>query len=412
MINETVFLNGHIIESLTLTKVLDQILSLGGKFNIVEINIGTTRSDLSSAVIRIEASSIAVMDVIVAKLKLSGAVTQFVEDVKLADATKDGVFPDDFYSTTNLKTLVKYKSRWQTVIGQEMDVGVRYDPLKHEFVATPMNDVKVGDWFVVGHNGVRVVPSVDVSVSHGFRFMSSSVSTEKPTGRLVSEAARQLAASKDRGLKNLFVLGPAVIHGGASGAVIRLIETGWLDLLFAGNALASHDIESSLFGTSLGVSLTGGNYAEHGNEHHLRAINMIRKFGSIRSAVEAGSLSSGIMFSCVKNNVPFVLAGSIRDDGPLPDVITDVIDAQNVMRQQLKGVGAVVVVGTLLHGIAVGNLLAASVPMICVDTNPSSVTKFADRGSFQCMGIIMDAASFFYDLVKSLKDLEISTLRD
>ena len=402
MIYETVQLKGHIIDSLTLPKVLDRILSLGGKYNITEINVGRTKSDLSNAVIRVDASSCDVMNIILGKLKPLGVELQFAEDVKLEGAPKDGVFPDGFYSTTNLRTHVKYNSGWQAVVGQEMDVGVRYDPEKHEFVATPMNDVMLGDLFVVGHNGVRVVPCVNVTTSHGFRFMSSSVSTEKPTIRLVSESARQLVVSKDSGLKNLFVLGPAVIHGGASGAVIRLVETGWIDLVFAGNALASHDIESSLFGTSLGVSLTGGNYAEHGNEHHLRAINTIRKAGSIRSAVEAGLLSSGIMYSCIKNNVPFVLAGSIRDDGPLPDVITDVIDAQNVMRQQLKGVGTVVVVGTLLHGIAVGNLLPASVPMICVDTNPASVTKFVDRGSFQCMGIIMDAASFFYELVKSL----------
>ena len=404
MIYETVFLKGHIIDSLTLPRVLDQILSLGGKFNITEIDIGSTRSDLSSAVITVEAQSQEALEVIIGKVKILGAEPQFVRDVKLEKVLYDGVFPDDFYSTTNMKTLVKYHGKWQSVIGQEMDVGVRYDPLKNEFITTPMNDVTIGDLFVVGHKGVRVVPYEKACVSHGFRFMSSSVSTEKPTGRLILESVRQLVAAKDAGLKNLFVLGPAVIHGGASGAVVSLVEDGWIDLLFAGNALATHDIESSLFGTSLGVSLTGGNYAEHGNEHHLRAINLVRKAGSISSAVDSGLISSKIMYSCIKNNVPFVLAGSIRDDGPLPDVITDVIDAQNVMRQHLNGVGAVVVVGTLLHGIAVGNLLPASIPMICVDTNPASVTKFSDRGSFQCMGIIMDAASFFYDLVKSLNE--------
>lgn len=402
MVYETVILKGHIIDSLTLPKVLDQILSLGGSFSIIEIDIGRTRSDVSRAVIRVEASSEKELGKIIGKLRLQGVSLKDTDDVKLDRSPKDGVFPEDFYSTTNLETFVKYNDNWLPVDGQEMDVGIRFDHENKRFIAVPMNDVKKDDLFVVGHKGVRVTPFEDVFMPHGFRFMSSSVSTEKPTGRLVREVARQLLAAKDKGLKNLFVLGPAVVHGGGSNAVVSLIEKGFVSLLFAGNALAAHDIEASLFGTSLGVSITGGNYAEHGNEHHLRAINLIRSVGSIRKAVEDGALTSGIMYSCIKKDVSFVLAGSIRDDGPIPEVITDVIEAQNVMREHLHNVGTAVIVGTVLHGIAAGNLLPASVPMICVDTNPSSVTKFTDRGSFQCMGIVMDGVSFFNDLIRFL----------
>lgn len=399
---EKVTLSGHIIDSLTLPKVLDQILSMGGTFSIIEIEIGKTRADVSKATIQVEAHSDKELDSILGKLKLQGVSLQNSTEIKLAEAVMDGVFPDDFYSTTNLETFVKYNNDWVLVDGREMDVGIRFDNENNKFIATPMNNVKNGDSFVIGHSGVKVVRVEESAVSHGFRFMSSSVSTEKPTGRLVSEVARQIKAVKEKGEKCLFVLGPAVVHGGAVDSAVQLIEAGWLNLLFAGNALATHDIESSLYGTSLGVSITGGNYAEHGNEHHLRAINQIRKSGSIKAAVDDGTLTSGIMYSCIKNSVPFVLAGSIRDDGPLPGVITDVIDAQQVMRDNLGDVGIVVVVGTVLHGIAVGNLLSASVPMVCVDTNPASVTKFGDRGSTQCMGIIMDGASFFHDLVKFL----------
>ncbi len=402
MIYETVTLSGHIIASLTLPKVLDQILLLGGKFSIVEFNIGKTRADVSKAVIRVEADSDKELDTILNKLKYYGVVLPESSDVKLDSAPKDGVFPDNFYSTSNMETYVKYKENWLLVEGQEMDVGIRFDSLEEKFVSTPMNDVKKGDLLVVGHSGVKSTPVKNKPASHGFRFMSSSVSTEKPTGRLISEVAKQLVEAKNKGLKSLFVLGPAVVHGGAVDSVVELIESGKVDILFAGNALATHDIEASLFGTSLGVSVSGGDYAEHGNEHHLRAINCIRKYGGIKTAVDNGVLKSGIMFSCVKNKIPVVLAGSIRDDGPLPEVITDVIKAQQVMRKQLAGVGIVIVVGTVLHGIAVGNLLPGSVPVVCVDTNPASVTKFGDRGTTQCMGIVMDGASFFHDLVKFL----------
>lgn len=399
---ETVVLEGHIVDSLALPKVLDQVLSLGGSYSIMEIDIGRTRLDTSRAVIRVEAHSEEELVTIIDKLKSQGVTLQDTDDVKLDKAVKDGVFPEMFYSTTNLETFVKYKGNWCRVNGQEMDVGIRYDTEKDKFFTTTMNDVKEGDLFVVGYGGVRVTPYENVSMSHGFRFMSSSVSTEKPTRRLIREVAQQLLANKEKGLKNLFILGPAVVHGGGADSVASLIENGWLNLLFAGNALATHDIESSLFGTSLGVSIDGGNYAEHGNEHHLRAINRIRSIGSIKKAVDDKVLSSGIMYSCTKHNVPFVLSGSIRDDGPLPEVITDVVEAQNVMRKHLHDVGTAIVVGTVLHGIATGNMLPSSVSMVCVDTNPASVTKFTDRGSIQCMGIVMDGVSFFNELVKVL----------
>lgn len=404
MVSETVVLDGHIIDSLTLPKALDQILSLGGSFEITDINIGSMRSDASRAAIRVEAPSAETLDAIVEKLRLQGVTLKDCEDAVLADAPEDGVFPDGFYSTTNLETFVRYCGRWRRVDRQEMDVGIRFDNGNEAFTVVPMADVKMGDRFVVGHKGVRVTPLADVQSPHGFRFMSSTVSTEKPAGRLVCAAARRLIDARNNGQRILFVLGPAVVHTGGADVVAGLIDDGWVNLLFAGNALAAHDIESSLFGTSLGVSLSGGNYAEHGTEHHLRAINLIRKLGGIRKAVDSGTLTSGIMYSCVKNHLPFVLAGSIRDDGPLPEVVTNVLDAQNIMRDHIHNVGVAVVAGTLLHGVATGNILPGSVPMICVDTNPSTLTKFTDRGSFQCMGIVMDSASFFGSLAGELKD--------
>lgn len=403
MPHETITLKGHIIDSLLLPKTLDKIVSLGGNFTIIDIHIGKTRSDTSSAVIRVESPSEKTLGTILARLKIQGIQMQELEDVNLAKAPKEGVFPDGFYSTTNLETFVRYNNSWKRVHGQEMDLGIRYDRAKGKFIATPMNEVKKGELFVVGYRGVRITPIEEPQLSHGFRFMASTVSSEKPKGRQVQEVAHQLIEIKKRGMKSLFVLGPAIVHEAGVENTVRLIEAGWVDILFAGNALAAHDIEAALYGTSLGVSLTGGNYAEHGNENHLRAINLIRRIGGIKRAVKNGVLTSGIMYSCVKKAVPFVLAGSIRDDGPLPEVIADIIKAQQVMRRYLHKVGMAVVVGTVLHGIAVGNLLPASVRMVCVDINPASVTKFTDRGSIQCMGIVMDGASFFRHLGLFLK---------
>jgi lysine-ketoglutarate reductase/saccharopine dehydrogenase-like protein (TIGR00300 family) len=267
----------------------------------------------------------------------------------------------------------------------------------------PVSDVKTGDTLVCGASGVKVVPLPAIDRSHGgFEFMNSQVSSEKPQALLVRQIAQQMRDVKGEGRKILWVGGPAVVHTGAAPAMVALVEAGFVDVLFAGNALATHDIESSLFGTSLGVDLKQGRGVEHGHEHHIRAINQIRKAGSIAQAVETGVLTSGVMHSLVTNNKEFVLVGSVRDDGPLPDVYTDVIEGQRAMRAGLKNVGFAIMVATMLHSVATGNILPASIPLVCVDINPATVTKLADRGSAQARGIVTDIGLFLEQLALEL----------
>jgi lysine-ketoglutarate reductase/saccharopine dehydrogenase-like protein (TIGR00300 family) len=266
----------------------------------------------------------------------------------------------------------------------------------------PVSDVRAGDEVVCGAGGIKVVlPPVERS-GDTFEFMSSSVSSEKPQALLVRQIAERMREVKDEGGKVLWVGGPGIVHTGAAPAFTALVEAGYVDVLFAGNALATHDIESALYGTSLGVDLSQGKGVEHGHEHHIRAINTIRRAGSIAAAVETGVLTSGIMHALVKQQKTFVLVGSVRDDGPLPDVYTDVIEGQRAMRAELPGVGFAIMVATMLHSIATGNILPASVPLVSVDINPATVTKLADRGSSQAIGIVTDIGLFLEQLVREL----------
>jgi lysine-ketoglutarate reductase/saccharopine dehydrogenase-like protein (TIGR00300 family) len=272
-----------------------------------------------------------------------------------------------------------------------------------------MIDVRRGMQIVTGHAGVRVIPVERTRVHSDFSFMSSGVSTEKPKGALVREIARDLVANRRGGGKTLVVGGPAIVHTGSGAALCQLIRGGYVDKLFAGNALATHDIEQSLFGTSLGVHLADASIAETGHEHHLRAINRIRRAGSIQKAVEQGVLTSGIMYECVRNDVEFLLAGSIRDDGPLPDVITDALEAQRQMRAAIRDVTFCLMIATMLHSVAVGNLLPAWVKVVCVDINPSTAIKLSDRGSFQTLGLVTDVEPFLRALVQEVNALEQPT---
>jgi lysine-ketoglutarate reductase/saccharopine dehydrogenase-like protein (TIGR00300 family) len=268
----------------------------------------------------------------------------------------------------------------------------------------PVSDVRAGEAVVCGAHGVRV--EMPAAVARGeeeeFGFMSSAVSSEKPQALLVRQIAERMREVKAQGRKILWVGGPAVVHTGASPAMVRLVRAGYVDVLFAGNALATHDIESSLYGTSLGVDLSKGSGVPHGHEHHIRAINTIRAAGSIAAAVEKGVLTGGVMHAMVEAGKPFVLVGSVRDDGPLPDVYTDVIEGQRAMRAELPDVGFAIMVATMLHSIATGNILPASIPLVSVDINPATVTKLADRGSAQAMGIITDIGLFLEQLAREL----------
>ena len=403
MESEIVEIKGHIIDSLTLPKVLDEVMNLGGGFEILEMKIGQRRQDPSHARIKVCAPSRPELEIILARIKQQGALPIIEKEVTLAMTDRDGAFPEGFYCTTHLQTFVHYKGRWIEVENPEMDCALLIDTVSCRATTLPMHHVKKGQYIVVGHQGVRVIPQERSSVRNVFEFMASSVSSEKPKGVLIREIANEMVEAKRRGGKILWVAGPALVHTGAGEHLVRMIQAGFVDLLFAGNALAAHDIEQDLFGTSIGVSLEKGMPAVEGHEHHLRAINLIRRAGSIRHAVQEGILKSGIMYHCIRHAVDFVLAGSIRDDGPLPEVITDVLVAQDEMRKRIAGVEVCLMVATALHSIATGNLLPARVKTICVDINPAVVTKLADRGSFQAIGLVTDVEPFLRALWNYLK---------
>jgi len=283
-----------------------------------------------------------------------------------------------------------------------MDCGIAVKLETRQAATVRFYDVRKGDLIVVGHRGVRVLPFERSPSRSVFEFMSSMVSSEKPKSATIGEIAKELMRVKAQGERILLVLGPVVVHTGAARHIVRMIESGYADKLFAGNGLAVHDIEQAWFGTSLGVNVTRGAPVEGGHENHMRVINTLRQMGGIRAAVEAGLITSGIMYACLKHGVDFVLAGSIRDDGPLPEVVTDVIEAQKEMARRVADVGLVLAIGSTLHAVATGNLLPARVKMVCVDINPAVVTKLADRGSFQTIGLVSDAEPFLRELVEHL----------
>lgn len=401
---EKVEMSGHIVDSLLLPKVLDAILSRGGRYHIEEFKIGERQDDTSYARIEVRADTAEQLDGILAEIHPHGAVATNTADCTTVQADMDGAFPDGFYCSTNFRTQVRLKGEWIDVEDQEMDCGILVDPEGTAARCIPMVAVKTGDRIVVGRRGLRVLPpEVELRKHELFEFMASPVSSERPKAVSVREIAHAVRKTRAAGEKVLAVLGPAVVHTGGSELVAKLIREGFINVLFAGNALATHDIEQAFYGTSLGVSLDKGLPTDEGHEHHLRTINTIRRLGSIRKAVEVGKLTSGIMYECVKRNVPFVLAGSIRDDGPLPEVITDTLVAQDAMRRLIPGAGFCLMVATTLHSVAVGNLLPAWVKVACIDISPATVTKLMDRGSTQTVGIVSDAEPFLRALVAELE---------
>jgi lysine-ketoglutarate reductase/saccharopine dehydrogenase-like protein (TIGR00300 family) len=403
---EEVEIRGHIIDSLILPRVLDAIINAGGSFNVKDFAIGHTNDDESRALIEVQAETPEKLHDILTQLSAHGAVPTSQGDCSLATADIDGVFPEGFYATTNQHTQVRIRGSWVDVQDQEMDCGIVIDMAASDGSCLPMTEVKKGMQLVIGYSGVRVFPEQRQRDSHFFEFMNSSVSTEKPKGVAVREIARHFFECKQSGAKAAIVGGPAIIHTGSAKYLSWLIQRGYVSMLLAGNALAAHDIERAMYGTSLGVDLEHGNPVEAGHEHHLRSINRIRRAGGIAKAVDDGLLTSGVMFDCVKNEVPFLLAGSIRDDGPLPEVITDVLEAQAKMREMVQGIRFCLMIATTLHSVAVGNLLPAWVKVVCVDINPSTVIKLSDRGSFQTVGLVTDVEPFMRTLNHDLEELE------
>ncbi|MCS6775053.1 MAG: TIGR00300 family protein [Chloroherpetonaceae bacterium] len=403
MPSEVVSLTGHIIDSLTLSKVLDIILRDGGQYRIRRFEIGETRNDTSHAEIIVSAPDTTTLERILHQIGQHGA-ERAVGEAEVEPAPADGVLPAGFYVTTNLETHVRWKERWIPVEPIEMDcaIVISGNPGEETATSVPMHRVRRGDRIVVGDRGVRVTPLERLEPTDVFSFMGSEVSTERPKERIIAAIVQAMQEARDAGRRILFVGGPAIVHTGAARSLEAIIRAGWIDVLFAGNALAVHDIEQALYGTSLGVDLNTGNHRAHGHEHHLRAINTIRSIGSIRKAVEQGIVTRGILHACITCGTDFVLAGSIRDDGPLPEVITDVVQAQDAMRERVRGVGVALMVATTLHSIATGNLLPATVRTLCVDSDPNTVIKLMDRGTHQAFGLVTDCEFFLKELAARL----------
>ena len=413
--SETVELRGHVIDSGLLGHVLDEVMDRGADYEITHFNVGKRHEDASYVAIRVEIDGHDELLALLERLQSYGANPASTDDVTLVAAEADGVLPEGFYSTTNLRTRIRVEGRWIDVDIPEMDCAVVFDPETRTARTRPMDDVRAGMLVVCGFGGVHVTPRqkprVDDPHHVSFEFMSSEVSSEKPQALLVERVAAGMREAKAEGAKVLWVAGPALVHTGSVEPTCALIRAGYMDVLFAGNALAAHDIENNLFGTSLGISLSHGVPTEHGHEHHVRAINRIRRSGSIAAAVADGTVTGGIMWHAVTYGVDMVLAASVRDDGPLPDVIRDAIEAQGQMRRRIPEVGFTLMVATLLHSIATGNMLPASVPLVCVDINPASVTKLVDRGSSQSVGIVTDVGLFLRELALQLAPHELAAVR-
>lgn len=406
--SEIVELEGHLIDSLTLAKVLDQILGSGADYEVLDIEVGRTALDWSRARLLVKAEDEPTLELLLTALHVFGANRPELADAEFEAADMDGVLPAGFYATTNLPTSVRVGGQWIPVENPEMDCGLTVSMTGGgsdggpSARTVPMHRVSKGDLVVVGDGGVRVEVAPRPRDTGAFTFMNSDVSSEKPKGLIISQVAERMRQSRADGGKVLAVCGPAVVHTGAAPSLARLVRNGWVDVLFAGNGFATHDIESNTVGTSLGVSLGEGTTSEHGHSNHLRAINEVRRHGSIAKAVEAGMLGSGVMFECVRNAVPFVLGGSVRDDGPLPDVYTDVVAAADAMRESIGGVSVALMLASTLHAIATGNILPSGVSTYCIDINPAVVTKLADRGSHQALGIVTDVGLFIGELADVL----------
>ena len=401
MATEVIEVEGHIIDSLILAKVLDVIVAAGADYEVLDVHIGRTNIDTSRVRLEVRADDEDALTSLLSELQVHGANRAHTTDAELVVADRDGVLPPGFYSTTNLPTSVRIGGHWVECDNPEMDCGLQVTGAGR-VRTVPMHRVKAGDRIVVGAEGVRVTPLDRPRGANPFEFMASEVSSEKPKGLLVHDVAERIRRAKDAGGKILAVCGPAVIHTGAGPDVARLVAGGWIDVLFAGNGFATHDIESNVLGTSLGVSVREGTAAEGGHSNHLRVINEVRRYGSIAAAVEAGYVDGGVMYECVRRGVPFVLGGSVRDDGPLPDVYANVVEAADAMRYVLPGVTVALMLATTLHAIATGNLLPAGVETFCVDINQAVVTKLADRGSHQALGIVTDVGLFISGLCDQL----------
>jgi lysine-ketoglutarate reductase/saccharopine dehydrogenase-like protein (TIGR00300 family) len=400
---------GHLIDSMILTRIFDGIMDIQGDFQVLEFTVGKRKSDPSYARLLVKGKSKQHLESILEQAYREGAQPVSVQEVKIEPAPNDMVMPDDFYSTTNNTTQVYYGGQWINVNNMMMDKCIVVDIHGKTAECKMVRDVVKGDMIVVGERGIKITPQerpregVDI-----FQFMSSSSSSERPTQHIARKVASDIYNTKKEGGKMIVVSGPVLVHSGAVEALASLIRMGYIDGLLAGNALAVHDVENALLGTSLGMRVNDGTLAVRGHRNHMQAINEVFKAGGLKALIEKKILKSGVMYECIKNHVPFVLAGSIRDDGPIPDVVTDVVEAQRKYKEVIKGAKLVLMLSTMLHSIAVGNMLSASVKVVAVDISQPVVTKLIDRGTAQAIGIVTDVGSFLPIVVEHLKDIAAS----
>ena len=399
MVSETVELRGHIIDSLILPKVLDAILTSGGDFKIGEIKIGQNRADQSYARVEVSAPTGEALDELLLRLRQHGAEALEKKQVQLAPAPTDGVFPPEFYVTTNQQTFVRLGKKEIEVRPPMMDSAIVVDREKRTARSVKFFDVRKGEEVVVGHQGIRVVPMQRAtSRTDIFHFINSSVSAERPKSAVIRELAAEMKRIRKAGGRIMIVGGPAIVHTGAAQHLEELIARGYVQRLFAGNGLAVYDVESVLYGTSLGVDLQRSALVDRGHENHMRAINTIREAGGIAAAVKKNVLTRGVMHACVKHGVDILLSGSIRDDGPIPGVNTDAIEAQKMMREKVQDIALVLMMGSMLHSIAVANMLSSDVKIVMVDIDSSAVARITDRQAFQSIGLVTDVEPFLREL--------------
>ena len=397
---------GHLIDSMILTRIFDKIMDLKGDFQVLEFSVGKKKKDSSYARLLIQGNDRDHLHQILESVYREGAQPVSVQEVMLEPADEDMVMVDNFYSTTNNATQIYYDGSWINVQEMMMDKCIVVDTERKAAVCKMIRDIKKGDMMVVGEQGVRIIPQerpregVDI-----FQFMSSSSSSERPTQQIARKVANDLYNIKKDGGKIVVVCGPVLIHSGAGEALAKLIRMGYVNGLLAGNALAVHDIENALLGTSLGMHVIDGTLAIRGHRNHMQAINEVFKSGSMKAMVEKGILKKGVMYECITNDISYILAGSVRDDGPIPDVITDVVEAQREYKKVIKGTKMVLMLSTMLHSIAVGNMLPAAVKVIAVDISQPVVTKLLDRGTSQAVGIVTDVGAFLPIVVQYLERL-------
>jgi len=397
---EVVEAEGHLIDSHIMENIFDKVVEHNGRFEVQQFRIGRTNSEPSYLRLKVETPDEPSLDRLLHELLTLGCAPVDTGDAALAEVGRDKCAPEDFYSTTNHKTYVRHGQKWLEVENQRMDAMI----VLHDgrAVCRRLRDLRQADQIVVGLRGIRVVPEAKERDRLSFAFMSNGISSERQVETAVRQTAALVRHAMEQNLKVLAVAGPVVVHTGGVAGLASLIRRGFVHGLLSGNALGVHDVEAALFGTSLGVRLSDGRQEEHGHRNHMRAINAIYHAGSVRQAVESGRLQSGILYECVRAGVPFVLAGSLRDDGPLPDAITDMNGAQDAYAAELKGAGLVLCLGSMLHSIATGNMLPSWVKIVCVDINPAVATKVSDRGTGQAVGVVADVGLFLDLLSKAL----------